>query len=272
VKVFLRHAFEQMFVILVSIAAFVHSTWTIGTFFSGVEPNATLDLVRWLEWVGPAGFIAFALDIGQIRTAFEIRAGSRTKLKYFTFFVFALFTYYLQFVYLAYHFPSVSLSEGIPADWAPLITGVAHLCIFVLPALLPATTVLYTFSHDNHDRKADEPVVKEIIKEVSPVILSPVIEPVNSVTLDAAKSDIIPLLPTQVIASAAAVVPVVSGPVPEIEEEDLSQELDYRFDEASGTYSWQCPTCKQQLGYKRLGVLKRNVKMHMKNHKESAST
>src|ERR1044071_5161041 len=97
----IRHIVAQPFVFATGLAALIRSTWALGTLFSGPQPEG------WalLGWLIPAFLIAFSLDVGQIVTSAEIRAGQRTKAKYATFAVFSLATYYLQWTYIAAHMP-----------------------------------------------------------------------------------------------------------------------------------------------------------------------
>ncbi len=60
---FLRHLSAQPFIVATGFAALIHSTWSLGTFFSGEQPH---DPVQFIFWLIPALLIAFSLDIGQI--------------------------------------------------------------------------------------------------------------------------------------------------------------------------------------------------------------
>jgi hypothetical protein len=141
---FLAHIFKQPFVFATGLAALIHSTWSLGTLFSGEQPAGGWQLVGWLI---PAFLIAFSLDVGQIVTSAEIRAGQRSKAKYATFAVFALATYYLQWTYIAAHMPAVKLGAGVRVEWLPFVSLVRDLAVFIIPALLPLSTMLYTSSH-----------------------------------------------------------------------------------------------------------------------------
>ncbi len=142
-----RHFTGQPFVVATGLAALVHSTWSIATYFSGPEPT-TGEPIRWLGWAAVAFLIAFSMDVGQIVTSAEIRAGQRTPQKYLTFAVFALATYYCQFLYISSHMPQVPLAAGMRSEWAAAAQLLRDAAAFVLPALLPASTLLYTFSHE----------------------------------------------------------------------------------------------------------------------------
>lgn len=143
----LKHMIHQPFVFATGLAALVHSTWSLGTLFAGNEPAQFT--FAWFSWVIPAFLIAFALDVGQIVTSSEIRAGSRSRRKYITFAVFALATYYLQWVYMVHHMPDLALSPGIRETWGSIVTLFRDCAIWIIPALLPLSTLLYTLSSDD---------------------------------------------------------------------------------------------------------------------------
>ncbi len=136
---------EQPFVFATGLAALIHSTWALATLFTGTEP--TQFTVNWFAWLIPALLISFSLDVGQIVTSAEIRSGQRTWVKYATFAVFALATYYLQWTYLSAHVPSLPMGEGVSQNWRALATSLRDASIWIVPALLPLSTLLYTFSH-----------------------------------------------------------------------------------------------------------------------------
>lgn len=143
----LKHLVQQPFVASTGIAALVHSTWALGTLFSGTEPAEQFS-ASWFAWVIPAFLIAFALDVGQIATSAEIRAGHRNWRKYATFAVFAVATYYLQWLYMAHHMPALELAPGVRETWSWFAQLIRDAAIWFIPALLPLSTLLYTFSQE----------------------------------------------------------------------------------------------------------------------------
>lgn len=153
----LKHLVQQPFVASTGIAALVHSTWALGTLFSGKEPSQQFS-ASWFAWVIPAFLIAFALDVGQIATSAEIRAGHRNRRKYATFAVFALATYYLQWLYMAHHMPALELAAGVRETWSGTAQLIRDAAIWFIPALLPLSTLLYTFSQEDvqvHEVQSD---------------------------------------------------------------------------------------------------------------------
>jgi hypothetical protein len=148
-----KHVIQQPFVFATGLAALVHSTWSLGTLFSGEQPPAGFT-TEYLGWLIPAFLIAFALDVGQIVTSAEIRAGKRGFTKYATFAVFALATYYLQWLYIAHHMPALELAPGVRETWAGSAQLIRDAAIWFIPALLPLSTLLYTFSSGEVDHPA----------------------------------------------------------------------------------------------------------------------
>lgn len=148
---FLKHMSENLFITFTGIAALVHSTWSLGTMFSGIAPNG--DWWAYAAWVLPAFFVAFAMDVGQISTSAAIRHNGLTWQRALAFFVFSVATYYLQFLYIAHHMPALDIASGVSQfhQWA-VVTG-RDAAIWILPLLLPLSTMLYTISDgDNKEQ------------------------------------------------------------------------------------------------------------------------
>jgi len=162
-----RHIASQPFIVSTGLAALFHSTWALATLFTGKEPYPQFT-GEWFAWVVPAALIAFALDVGQVVTSAEIRAGHKKTAKYVTFAVFALATYFLQWLYMIHHIPALELSEGVRDEWAFIVTLFRDCAIWVIPALLPLSTLLYTFSTDHAHTDSNSPSIemkKQIIIE-----------------------------------------------------------------------------------------------------------
>jgi len=136
------HLVQQPFVFATGAAALIHSTWALGTLFAGEQPEG------WalLGWLAPALLISFALDVGQIATSAEIREHGLTRTRGVTFIVFSGATYYLQWLYIAHHMPSLALAAGVRETWAGFATVMRDSAVWIIPALLPLSTLLYTFS------------------------------------------------------------------------------------------------------------------------------
>lgn len=160
------HAIKQPFVLATGVAALVHSTWALGTLFSGPQPADIPHLVGWLV---PAFLIAFALDVGQIITSAEIRASGLTWQRSVTFTTFAGATYYLQWLYIAHHMPALTLAAGVRPEWAGLTGLIRDAALWAIPALLPLSTLLYTLSSNERPAVTPEPTQAA----APPVVLSP---------------------------------------------------------------------------------------------------
>lgn len=142
----IRHALGQPFVTATGAAALVHSTWALGTLFAGNQPDPTTQLLNYLGWLVPALLIAFALDVGQIVTSAEIREHGLTWGRGLTFFVFAGATYYLQWLYIAHHIPALPIAAGVSDIARGTALSLRDAALWIVPALLPLSTLLYTLS------------------------------------------------------------------------------------------------------------------------------
>lgn len=140
---------SEPFVTATGAAAFLHSTWTLQMMFSGRILNLG---APFLEWAGaniPSALLAFAIDVGQIKTSADIRRGNANAGKFLTFAVLALATYYLQWIYMMHHAPALALGAGVRADLRETAAAMRDAAIFIIPALLPLSTLLYTMSNAN---------------------------------------------------------------------------------------------------------------------------
>jgi hypothetical protein len=185
----MKHLREQPFIIATGLAALVHSTWSLGTLFSGAEPVQFS--LGWFGWLIPALLIAFALDVGQIVTSAEIRSGHRTRAKYATFLVFAVATYYLQWLYIAHHMPQVDLSAGVRIEWSGIASLIRDSALWLIPGLLPLSTALYTFSYENAEKPTSNSA-KSIESEAIPQA-----QPIITITHDVQPDPVLPPPPNQ---------------------------------------------------------------------------
>lgn len=163
-KNLIKHMLSNPFVTGAGISALAHSTWALGTLFSGVMPVISFtefgSIGQWLYWFIPAFLIAFAMDIGQIDTSIKIRQNGLTWQRGLTFFVFAIATYYLQFLYIAHHMPALQIESGISDLHRMAVTELRNGAIWILPSLLPLSTLLYTLADDKHDKKETVQAIK----------------------------------------------------------------------------------------------------------------
>jgi hypothetical protein len=143
---------NHIFIFATSLAMLVHSTWTFGTLFSGKQPIIDGTIEQWISyllWVTPALLVALAIDIGQIQTSVKLSNATVRSQKVtlgITFVTLALAGYYLQWFHLAHHIPALDFGPGLSLDMQSSLKGVKDIAIFVVPALLPLSTILYTLS------------------------------------------------------------------------------------------------------------------------------
>lgn len=174
---FLKHMSENLFITFTGIAALVHSTWALGTMFSGEMPLGDWWALAW--WGVPAFFVAFAMDIGQISTSADIRHKGLTVQRGITFFVFAVATYYLQFLYIAHHMPALEIASGVSDFHRWTVVTARDAAIWILPLLLPLSTMLYTISDGDKKEQSIisiEKPEKPMLEEKSTDFTSPSIE------------------------------------------------------------------------------------------------
>jgi len=170
---FLKHFTGQPFVLATGIAALIHSTWSLGTLFSGEQPAieniaTTIDFVHFIGWLLPAFLIAIALDIGQISTSHEIREHGATLGRIITFVVLALSTYYLQWLYIIYHIPQLEIGLGVADYHQWLVDIIRNVAIWVIPMFLPLSTTLHTITGNTRKprKKQHENTIEQIIEDM----------------------------------------------------------------------------------------------------------
>lgn len=163
----LRHIISQPFVASTSIAALVHSTWSLCTFMGGDQPTDPLHLFGWLA---PGFLLAFSLDVGLLWTAVSINRKEGGKGMYAAMGVLLLAMFYLQWLYMAIHLPEVSLGAGVRQQWVDAISLGRDLSLFVVPALLPISVGLFTFSRrDAHETTVIHSTETALVTTVEPL-------------------------------------------------------------------------------------------------------
>lgn len=164
-----KHIVRQPFVAATGAAALLHSTWSLGTLFAGEQPGGW----QVVGWLVPALLIAFALDVGQIVTSAEIRGQGLTWTRGITFVVFAGATYYLQWLYIAHHMPALEIAAGVSQIARQTAISMRDAALWIIPALLPLSTLLYTFSGGkprNEKPAASHELLAEQESEALPVL------------------------------------------------------------------------------------------------------
>lgn len=167
----------HIFIFATSLAMLVHSTWTFGTLFSGQQPVIDGSIQQWIAyalWVTPALLVALAIDIGQIQTSVKLSHATAQRQKVtlgITFITLALAGYYLQWFHLAHHIPQLEFGSGLSLDMRSTLQGVKDIAIFIVPALLPLSTILYTLSSDT--QRNEKSIAHEHIETVETVTVTP---------------------------------------------------------------------------------------------------
>lgn len=154
---------NHIFIFATSLAMLVHSTWTFGTLFSGkqpiVYPSDPSTIVAYLFWVTPALLVALAIDVGQIQTSVKLSKAKKWQQSLalgITFVTLALAGYYLQWYHLAHHIPALEFGTGLTPEVKASLGGLKDIAIFIIPALLPLSTILYTMSSSHDETVTDE--------------------------------------------------------------------------------------------------------------------
>ena len=141
---------REMFIIAIGAAAYLHSLWSFGTFLGGAQPDPLLGgvhILHYLGWLIPAMLLAFALDVGMIKTSQELRKGKATFAMYAAFGLLATITYTLQWLYSVHHMSAITIGAGVPVGMRDLATNVSNfLTVWLLPGALPITAIAYTFA------------------------------------------------------------------------------------------------------------------------------
>lgn len=166
----IKHALQNPFISSTGLAAFVHSTWALATLFGGLPPKMALSL-EFIYWLVPAMLIAFALDVGQIATSGQIRGGQRSGVKYATFTIFAVANYFLQWLYMAHHMPQLALANGVRAEWQAIAELIRDASLWIIPAFLPLSTLLYTLSEDEQETRVIE--IKPVVADLPSLPIAP---------------------------------------------------------------------------------------------------
>lgn len=153
---------REMFIFAIGAAAYMHSLWSFGTFLGGAQPDPLLswmDFLHYLGWLIPGALLAFALDVGMIKTSMELRKGKATFGMYAAFGLLAVITYTLQWLYSVHHMDAIIIGSGVPENMRAFATSVSNfVTVWLLPGALPITAIAYTFAQS--DAPMDAPRTK----------------------------------------------------------------------------------------------------------------
>lgn len=175
---------HHIFSIAVSAYAIFHTVGAIGMFLggNGLDFSSVKSALDTLYVYGTALFFAVSLDVGQISTSFKIqrfhRKGITPYKSYITFAVLGLAIAYLQWFYLVHTMPHLSIAAGVRSNWVNDATWLRDAVLYIFPALLPVTLLLYTFSGDEEatpqsNQTAPLPAILNSITSELPQIAEP---------------------------------------------------------------------------------------------------
>lgn len=157
---------SELFIGLTALAMFVHSQWTFNILFTGHDQpvlNGADTIVPFLLWFIPGAGIAFAIEFGQVATSYLLKRartwGRRIPL-IITFTVLALAGFYLQWFALAHHMPALEFGAGLSADALPTATRMKDGALWIIPALLPLSTLVFTLSGIGESAERKEPEIQ----------------------------------------------------------------------------------------------------------------
>jgi len=139
---------QNTFVTIVGIAAWVHSTWSFSTVIGGEVPliASWVDIPRWLYWILPGAAAAAAVDVGLISLAAQFRLGKGARPKLVTFAVLSFISYLGQALFSLSHGGQYIPSTGLSSASVAIASVVWELLIWLLPAALPVTLILWAWS------------------------------------------------------------------------------------------------------------------------------
>lgn len=142
---------EHLFILSTAAAATPHTVWVAATLFAGVAPAADIgdpaSVAAWLEWLLPGVALAFAYDAGLVAISTKLKHGETSVGMYSAFALLSVATYFSQWLFVVHHFPALTLSAGVRADWRETVELIRDSAIWILPLMLPLAITLYTFSH-----------------------------------------------------------------------------------------------------------------------------
>lgn len=165
------------FILATSVAMFIHSTWSFNTVFAGPQPAAETEPIRFLLWVIPGALIAAAIDIGQVQTSARLMHAQTRYRRIslgFTFTTLALAGYYLQWFHLIHHMPALELGAGLSEGTKASVTWARDAAIYIIPALLPLSTILYTISEAGLSENKEQPrtSAEETTQSLNPFVVN----------------------------------------------------------------------------------------------------
>lgn len=162
----------NLFVVIVGLAAWLHSSWAFATVIGGSTPVTVIgsvsDLFHWLYWYGPGAAAAAAVDVGMINLAAQFKRGQGTRARLTTFAALSVISYVGQVLFSVSHSGAYTPSVGLSEFSASIAAVVWQLFIWLLPATLPVTLILWAWSD------VQAPTVQKSEPETQVIIENPV--------------------------------------------------------------------------------------------------
>jgi hypothetical protein len=148
-----------------------HTAWGAAFTMQGQPPDDLLGQLAW--WLSGALF-AVAVDVSMLAISRAIRAGrERTPWLLLAFALVALASMFTQLLYAAHHAAPLALSAGVAPAWAAALQPLVDARVVVIPLLLPALALLYTFAGVGHRAPAPPPAESAPPPSVRPPSVRP---------------------------------------------------------------------------------------------------
>ena len=145
---------DHGFVILLSVAAIVHSAWSINSVFNGAEPTPMYS-EHWWGWYIPGLLMAITIDVGLVQFVFKLQAGERSAALIIAYLVLCGLMAFGQFIYVASHMADIQPSAGVAIYDLQLTNMLIKLALYVYPLALPVVSAIYAFSVRGQREKVD---------------------------------------------------------------------------------------------------------------------
>lgn len=136
---------DHGFVILLSVAAIVHSAWSINSVFSGHEPTPMYSS-DWWGWYLPGFLMALTIDVGLIQFIFKLQRGARDRALIVGYLLLCALMAFGQFIYVASHMADIVPSAGVASYDLTLTNALIKAALYVYPLALPVVSAIYAFS------------------------------------------------------------------------------------------------------------------------------
>jgi len=143
---FLREFFDpfELLYISIAVATFDHTVWAGAFLFEGSMP-----VDNNIIWRLKGSLIAIAVDLGMLLTSRFLRNSetpTQTIVLVIAFMMAAVTSFYFQMVYILFHTPIFTISEGVDKYWIQALTPFLQARVVILPLALPLLATVYTLA------------------------------------------------------------------------------------------------------------------------------